>query len=269
MESGLPGEIGIGSGIIVITAVLFFLVKMVFETTSVLKKRFTEILPYTLNAADGKKVILQDLSKDPDAIPILPSDNERTGIEFSYSFFLYVNEGTITGQDVLKSVFYKGYDGSPWPLMAPGVFIKGETNTMRIVYNSSAEPYNFVDVENIPIGKYFHTVLNFKSGALEVHINGRIVKKLTFPQTIPYSNFGNIVIFNNYDSGTTTINRPPYGNIRFEGAINGQISNLMYTRYALSFGEIQNLLNKGASNVIKQTTKETPPYLADSWWSDQ
>ena len=176
MESGLPGEIGIGSGIIVLTAVIFFLVKMVFESTSVLKKRFTEILPYTLNAADGKKVIQQDLSKDPDAIPILPSDNERTGIEFSYSFFLYVNEGTITGQDVLKSVFYKGYDGSPWPLMAPGVFIKGETNTMRIVYNSSAEPYNFVDIENIPIGKYFHTVLNFKSSALEVHINGRIVK---------------------------------------------------------------------------------------------
>ena len=78
---------------------------------------------------------------------------------------------------------------------------------------------------------------------------------------------GVFVVMN--DSGNTTINRPPYGSIRFVGAINGQISNLMYTRYALSFGEIENLLNKGASNVIKQTTKETPPYLADSWWSDQ
>ena len=49
MESGLPGEIGIGSGIIVLTAIIFFLVKMVYQTTSVLQKRFTEILPYTLN----------------------------------------------------------------------------------------------------------------------------------------------------------------------------------------------------------------------------
>jgi len=266
MESGLPGEIGIGSGIIVLTAIIFFLVKMVYQTTSVLQKRFTEILPYTLNAADGKKVIQQDLSKDPDAIPILPSDNERTGIEFSYSFFLYVNEGTINGEDVLKSVFYKGYDGSPWPLMSPGVFIKGDTNIMRIVYNSNTEPYNFIDIENIPIGKYFHTVLNFKSRALEVHVNGRIVKKLSFPETIPHSNFSNIVLFN---TATMTVNRPPYGNIQFQGAINGQISNLMYTRYALSFGEMQNLLNKGPSNVVKETTKETPPYLADSWWSDQ
>jgi hypothetical protein len=266
METSLPGEIGIGLGIIVITGVIFFLVKMVYETTSVLQKRFSEIIPYTVNAADGKKLVHQDLSAYPDAIPILSSDNERTGIEFSYSFFLYVNEGTITGDDVLKSVFYKGYDGKPWPLMAPGIFIKGDTNTMRIVYNGNSEPYNFVDIENIPIGKYFHTVLNFKSGALEVHINGRIVKKLLFPNTVPHSNYGNIVVFYN---GKTTINRAPHGNIRFEGAINGEISNLIYTRYALSFGEIQNFLNKGPSSVVKQKNKETPPYLADSWWSDQ
>jgi len=266
MESNLPGQVGIGVGIVVLTGVIFFLVKMVYETTSVLQKRFTEVIPYTLNANEGRYIVHQDLSKHTDAIPILSSDNERTGIEFSYSFYLYVNEATITGNDVLKSVFYKGYDGKPWPLMAPGVFIKGDTNTMRIVYNSSSEPYNFVDIENIPIGKYFHTVLNFKSGALEVHINGRIVKKLQFPNSVPYSNYGSVVVFYNR---TSTINRAPYGDIRFEGAIQGDLSNLMYTRYALSFSEIQDLLNKGPSSVVKQKDKETPPYLADSWWSDQ
>jgi hypothetical protein len=137
---------------------------------------------------------------------------------------------------------------------------------MRIGYNGNSDPSNCEDIENIPIGKDFHTVLNFKSGALEVHINGRIVKKLLFPNTVPHSNYGNIVVFYN---GKTTINRAPHGNIRFEGAINGEISNLIYTRYALSFGEIQNFLNKGPSSVVKQKNKETPPYLADSWWSDQ
>ena len=114
METNLPGEVGIGLGIIVLTGVIFFLVKMVYENTSVLQKRFTEIIPYTLNASDGRKIVYQDLSTHTDAIPILSSDNERTGIEFSYSFYLYVNEATITGSDVLKSVFYKGYDGKPW-----------------------------------------------------------------------------------------------------------------------------------------------------------
>jgi len=265
--TSIPGDIGLGVGIVVISALLFFVIKMVFQSTTVIQKRFTELLPYTANAADGKIVIQQNLNKDANAKPILPSDNERTGTEFSYSFFLLVNEDTITGQEVLRSVFYKGYDNGPWPLLAPGVFIKGETNTMRIIYNSSNEPYHFVDIENIPIGKYFHVVLNFRSNALEVHINGRITQKLLFENSIPYSNFSNLVIFNNFND--LTINRPPHGNIRFQRAINGQISNLVYARYALSFGEIQTQLSKGPSNVIRQKSKEVPPYLADSWFSDQ
>lgn len=266
-QSSIPGDIGLGVGIVVISALLFFIVKMVFQSTTVIQKRFTELVPYTANAADGKIVIQQDINKDSEGKPILPSDNERTGIEFAYSFFLLVNEDTIIGQDVLRTVFYKGYDNGPWPLLAPGVFIKGDSNTMRIVYNSSREPYNFIDIENIPINKYFHVVLNFRARALEVHINGRITKKLLFENGVPYSNFSNLVIFNNFND--LTINRPPFGNIRFQRAINGQISNLVYTRYALSYGEIQNHLSKGPSNVIRQKSKEVPPYLADSWWADQ
>lgn len=267
MDSRIPGEIGLGIGIVVVSALLFFVIKMVLQSTAVLQKRFTEITPYTANAADGKIVIQQDINKTSDAKPILSSDNERTGIEFAYSFFLYVNEETITGDDVLRTVFYKGYDNGPWPLMAPGVFIRGNTNTMRIVYNSSNEPYKYIDIDNIPINKYFHVVLNYKANALEVHINGKIAKKLLFEDGIPYSNYSNIVIFNNFNE--LTINRPPNGNIRFQRAINGQISNLIYVRYALSYGEIQNLLSKGPSTVVVQTSKEIPPYFADSWWSDQ
>ena len=266
-QSSIPGDIGLGMGIIVISALLFFVIKMLFQSTTVIQKRFTELLPYTASASDGKIVIQQDINKDANGKPILPSDNERTGTEFAYSFFLLVNEDTITGQDVLKNVFYKGYDNGPWPLLAPGVFIKGDSNTMRIVYNSSKEPYNFVDIENIPINKYFHVVLNFRSNALEVHINGRITKKLLFENAIPYSNFSNLIIFNNFND--LTITRPPHGNIRFQRAINGQISNLVYTRYALSFGEIQTELGKGPSTIVRQKSKEIPPYLADSWWADQ
>jgi hypothetical protein len=261
------GDVGLGIGVVVIAALFFFVLKMFLQSTTVLQKRFTELLPYTANASDGKIIIQQDINKTPDAQPILSSDNERTGIEFAYSFFLLVNENTITGDDILKTVFYKGYDNGPWPLLAPGVFIKGDTNTMRIVYNSSINPYNFVDIENIPINKYFHVVLNFRANALEVHINGKIVKKLLFENSIPYSNYSNLVIFNNFND--VTITRPPYGNIRFKDAINGQISNLVYVRYSLSYGEIQNLLSKGPSDVIKQTSKDVPPYLADSWWSNQ
>jgi len=266
-NSSIPGEIGLGFGIVVIAALFFFVVKMVFQSTSVLQKRFTELLPYTAIASSGKILLQQDINKDANALPILSSDNERTGIEFAYSLFLLVNEDTIDGTDTLKTVFYKGYDNGPWPLLAPGVFIRGNSNTMRVVYNSSTQPYNYIDVENIPIGKYFHVVLNYKSNALEIHINGRITKKLTFEGGVPYSNFSNVTIFGN--TRDLTITRPTLPSIHFKGAINGQISNLMYTRYALSYGEINNLLSKGPSDVVKQKANEVPPYLADSWWADQ
>ena len=267
MDNPIVGDITVGVGIVVIAALFFFVLKMVLQTTSVLENRFTELVPYTANAADGTIVIQQDLNKTSDAKPILSSDNERTGIEFSYSFFVLVNENTFNNQDVLKTVFYKGYDNGPWPLLAPGVFIKGDTNTMRIVFNSYNEPYNFIDVENIPVNKYFHVVLNYKNSSLEIHINGKITKKLAFEGSVPYSNHSNLIIFSN--AHDMDINRAPYGDIRFGGPINGEISNLMYVRYALSFGEIQNLLSKGPSPIVKEKAKELPPYLADSWWSNQ
>jgi hypothetical protein len=43
------------------------------------------------------------------------------------------------------------------------------------------------------------------------------------------------------------------------------MSEFIYTRYALSFTEIQSLLNKGLSKQVKAVTMELPPYMADTW----
>jgi hypothetical protein len=118
--------------------------------TNTLQSRYIEVLPYTLSSEERQVIIQQDINKDPNAKPILMSENERTGIEFAYSFYLYVLEKTFdSGEKVLKSVFYKGYDSTPWPLLAPGVFMLGSTNTMRIVFNSYNEAYNYIDIDNM------------------------------------------------------------------------------------------------------------------------
>ena len=67
-QSSIPGDVGIGMGIIVIAALLFFIVKMLFQSTQVIQKRFTELVPYTANASDGKIVIQQDINKDKDVL---------------------------------------------------------------------------------------------------------------------------------------------------------------------------------------------------------
>lgn len=266
-STNIPGEVGISMVIVVLIGVTFYVSQYVMKISDTLQSRYLEILPYTLSSEDRKLIIQQDIKKDVNAKPILMSENERTGIEFAYSFYLYVLESTFEeGTKTLKCVFYKGYDNKPWPLLAPGVFMLGNTNTMRIVFNSYDSAYNYIDIENIPIKKYVHFVLNFKKLALEVYVNGRLAKKLNFNDTLPHMNYGNLVIFNPIVH-TTRINNGE--TINFGGSISGRISNIVYTRYALSFNEIQSFLNKGASKQMKTTDPEKPPYLANSWWTNQ
>ena len=261
-----PSEIALGLGIVLITGASFYIVESVLSMANTIQNRFIELLPYTASSEDKQLVLQQDTKKFSNAQPILPSDNEKTGIEFSYSFYLLVNENTFEGQDTLHNVFYKGYSNNPWPLQSPGVYIRGNVNTMRIFVNSYKEPFSHIDIENIPVGKWFHVVLNYQNSALEVHVNGRLAKKQAYSDSLPYLNYENITIFSN---NVTTINRPNANpnSIRFNGSIYGKLSNLIYTRYALSYNEIQKLLKKGPSTITKSPmATETPPYFADSWW---
>jgi hypothetical protein len=260
-------EIAFGLGVTVLAGAAFYVVKSVFNMSTILQNRYLELVPNTI-IDDAQVIVFQDAKTYSTAKTILPSVNERTGMEFSYSFFLSVDQNTFNnGEEVLYSVFYKGYDNNPWPLLSPGVFIMGNNNTMRVIMSSLKEPYNYVDVENIPINKWFHVVLNYQNSALEVFINGKIVKKLYFNNALPYNNFQNINIFN---KKTLTVNIPTGRNIRFQGSINGKISRLIYTRYALSVSEIQSLYKKGPSSIITTATPSVETsYLSDSWWVNQ
>jgi hypothetical protein len=262
------GEILLGTLLILITVTLFFTSEGIYTASKTMSTRFQHLMNYTANADEKALVIHQDSSKYADAKQILPSNNEPSGSEFAYSFYLYVNSTTFdTGSDVLHHVWHKGY-GCVWPLMGPGVFIKGSTNAMRVVMNTYENPYAFVDVANIPIRKWFHVVLNCRQGGLEVHINGNLVNKLRFENTLPYINYQDIILFSGanftLNSQTPALNGKA---LQVNGAFKGMMSEFIYTRYAISFTEIQTLYHAGPSKQIKTSAQELPPYLADTWWT--
>jgi hypothetical protein len=262
------GEILLGTLLILITVTLFFTSEGIYTASKTMSTRFQHLMNYTANADEKALVIHQDSSKYADAKQILPSNNEPSGSEFAYSFYLYVNSTTFdTGSDVLHHVWHKGY-GCVWPLMGPGVFIKGSTNAMRVVMNTYENPYAFVDVANIPIRKWFHVVLNCRKGGLEVHINGNLVNKLRFENTLPYINYQDIILFSGanftLNSQTPALNGKT---LQVNGAFKGMMSEFIYTRYAISFTEIQTLYHAGPSKQIKTSAQELPPYLADTWWT--
>jgi len=262
---------------VIITFVVGFSGEMLYTTSANAKKRFQTLIDYTASSDDMPLVIRQDASKYPDAIPIGLSMNERTGIEFGYSFFLLVYPSTFSGSTTFKHVMHKGY-GFPWPLMGPGVFIRGDTNTMTVLMNTYKNPYTYANVTNIPVGKWFHVVLNAYKGGLDIFVNGNLANRIIFKNTLPYQNFQDLILFSNTNcntlrgSGIPALVNPTTGeseDFQIEGAFKGQLSNLKYARYALSMNEIQNLMDAGPSTKTKTQVNQLPPYTGDDWWTAQ
>lgn len=226
-----------------------------------------ELMPYTVSSQDKQYVFKQNYLTYPDAKVLPLSDNERTGIEFTYSFYLYINPNSFTGTDALYHVFHKGY-ASPWPLLGPGVFLKGNNNVMRVAMNTYANPYMYLDIDNIPVQKWFHTAVVCRKNSLEVYINGNLRSRLDFKGTLPYQNFQDVYVFSPLkrtirETQTMAITAP----IAYEGTFSGSLSNLIYLAYAASYTEIQALLNKGVSTKTVSSSQDKPPYLVDTYWT--
>jgi hypothetical protein len=246
-----------------------FVVEYVWRSSKDVSLRFITLLDYTAQSSDGLIVISQDPNVT-EAIQLGPSVNERTGIEFAYSFFILVKEDTFNGVDELHHVFHRGYR-TAWPLMCPGVFIKGETNTMRIVFNSNRTVYKYADVTNIPINKWFHVVLNCYNSGIDIYINSNLAHRIKFEKEVVYQNFQDLLIFSPNISLINKANTPAAdSNISFNGHFNGNLSSLKYARYALSIKEINNLMAEGPSTkIVKSTTDPNTAYLSNTWWSEQ
>lgn len=248
---------------------VFISVEYLIESYKRIGGKSVQLLPYTVTAEDKMITFQQNKNKYGDAKQIPLSDNERTGIEFTYSFYMFIHPSTFTADDTLKHVLHKGYS-TPWPLMGPGVFVKGNDNCLRIVMNTYRNPYAYKDVENVPVRKWFHVALICRKNSLEIYINGNLRSKMPFEGTLPYQNFQNLILFcplkkTIFGSQVGVLGQ---GNdLRFEGSFKGNMSNLTYLSYAASFTEIQSLMDMGVASKTMTSQQDLPPYLVDTYWT--
>lgn len=268
------GQVLSGIGVVGLIFVLCLTSEVLYNSILQAKHRFQTLIDYTANSQEMTLTIHQDAATYADAKTIGLSVNERTGIEFSYSFFLLVLPATFDSTDpnAFKHVFHKGY-GFPWPLMGPGVFMNASTNTMRVIMNTYANPFTYVDITNIPMQKWVHVVLNCVNNGLDVLINGNLANRVSFDNTLPYQNFQDLILFSNVKSNILGNAGVPValngGSFSLSGSFSGSLSNLIYARYALSITEVQNLMTRGPSTKTTTKIMEQPPYLADDWWAHQ
>jgi hypothetical protein len=258
---------------------IYFMVEQLYRAYLSYGSARIDVYPMT---GSGSKVIKQDPSNSSSKTLVL-SENQLTGIEFSYSTFLYISEDTDDNTEGWKTVFYKGYESSPFPLCGPGVFVssKSETNSgpvLRIVMNTYDTWFNTIDVKQIPFNKWFHLALVLRKNAMEVYVNGNLATKRVFNGTLPYQNYQPLNIFPNvrtrdtdFTSTASSVKKgiPAGENFIIRGKAIGYISNLFYFTYAMSYSEIQASLNIGPSSKFDQGSMDKPPYLIDSWWTQK
>jgi hypothetical protein len=142
---------------------------------------------------------------------------------------------------------------------------------MRVYMNSYKTWNNYIEIENIPIGKWVHVAIVVTDNSLEVFINGNLSKKLSLDGFTPYQNYQDIQCFSQRRITLRHSTIPSIDTDGFDvfGAMKGQLSRLNYFSYALSYAEIQNIMNEGPSSKMDSAlaTGNIPPYLDDTWWN--
>ena len=108
--------------------------------------------------------------------------------------------------------------------------------------------------------------------------------KKKFPltnNTPPYQNYGNVYIFSprkltltktitiSLESDVEFIGSQPTSNVVFDGAFKGMISRVYYFSYALTYTEINYLINMQPSTQMEGGDMSMVPYLSDTWWANR
>uniref|UniRef100_A0A6C0IY86 Uncharacterized protein n=1 Tax=viral metagenome TaxID=1070528 RepID=A0A6C0IY86_9ZZZZ len=230
---------------IIVVMFLVYLVKKIAKGYNDYKSSHVMLLNGTKDATK-RMVILQDPTKE-NSKTIIRSKNEEGGLEFSYIFWMYIDDMSYR-YGKWKHVMHKGNEEGH-PLRAPGVWIHPKDNKLRIFMNTYSKINEYVDVDNIPVRKWFNVAICIKQKIMDIYINGNVVtsKKLS---NLPKQNYGDLFINS------------------FQG-FSGQLSNMQYYDYYISYSQIRSSMNFGPSMMpLKDMQQQMPPYLTPNWWTN-
>ena len=206
------------------------------------------------------------ISQDPNnksSITILRSENEKDGIEFTWSVWLYLN-GFQKDSDSYHHVFNKGntttsqsngsFPGTTTPNNAPGLYINPHYDGFRVIMNSFSNPYQeVIEVTDLPMTKWINVVIRVQDKNCDIYVNGRLVKRRVMTD----------VVKQNYDDVHVSLN----------GGFSGYLSNLTYFNRSISVTQIQDIISIGPNlkpvSKALDLTDSKPRYLSNRWYFDQ
>ena len=207
--------------------------------------------------------------KDGDAVSILRSNNQTTGIEFSWSVWLFINDlGTVTPNSTSYShIFHKGTkafnsNGISTINNGPGVYLSTTTDPTLHIIMDTVVPNSpaIVDINNIPLKKWFHLLIRLQNTSMDVYINGVVTSHIIL-NNVPKQNYQDVFVCMN-------------------GGFNGSLSNLRYYASALDIFSINSIVALGPNIKASRSpsvsaanpaasSKYGFSYLANLWYTNR
>jgi hypothetical protein len=243
--------------------------------------------PYILDGmiSGAEKLTVTQNPNISDSITIFRSVNQSSGMEFTWSTWLFVEQGNFDGDSASsrwRHIFHKGPDlndpttdpatgstdatervgmghfsGIKFPLNSPGLYLSKTKNDLKFImstldWSSSTSNNGFesIDISNIPLEKWFCLVIRGKNNILDAYVNG-------------------IIHARQYVEG---VMKQTYYDLHFglNNGWDGYISSLKYHNKGLSVVEIQNIYNKGPNlkllSKIKSTETDYISNLSQKWY---
>ena len=216
--------------------------------------------PYLVNGVIdgnvGNLIIPQDPSQTT-AVPIIRSVNDDVGIGFTWSVWLFIKQKELDAGTAMRHVFNKGSTtvgntGLMTPNNGPGLYLKPDYSGMTVVMSTFDNPTASVDVDNIPINKWFSVIIRVENTVLDVFMNGDLAQRLPL-NSVPFQNYGDV-------------------NVAINGGFNGNLSSLRYYNTALGTRAIQTNVNSGPNLTVLGGSGGAPgtmDYLSMRWFFGQ
>jgi hypothetical protein len=224
--------------------------------------------PYLVNGMiDGTSgaVVSQD-PKQSGSVLIRRSNNESSGIEFTWSTWIRIDELPGSGLDnKYRHVFHKGTNefnevtGIAKINNGPGLYIAQITPTgnasasyasLRVVMSTTTSgSTEFIDVDDIPLKQWVNVIIRLQNTTMDVYINGTVAGRLNLSK-VPLQNYYDVNICKN-------------------GGFLGKLSNLRYYDHALNIFQISKIVAAGPNTSTATTKKEMTNYnyLSMSWYT--
>lgn len=210
--------------------------------------------------------------KKTGSVPILRSVNDATGVEFTWSIWIYLKSSNFSksgdAPEKYKHIFHKGnnnFHSSDLGLSTynncPGLYLDSNKNTLLILMNTfksptlpnaktgAAEPES-VEIDDIPINKWVNVIIRVsKQNQVDIYINGTLMKREILDG----------VVKQNYDDVYLSSHK----------GFHGYSSSLRYFNHAIGTNRIQEIVDNGPNLKMLHGSSErdaVPRYLSTRWF---